>query len=53
MRTLTSGGIGFSLESATRATVPQQVLDDRAADLFALFLEREQEFGFNPAVVVE
>ena len=53
MQTLTSGGITFALAGATRDSVSQQVLDDRASALFGLFLERERDFGVNPAVVVE
>ena len=53
MDRLDSGGQSFSLASATREDSSQQHLDDRAAELFGLFLERERDFGFNPAVVVE
>lgn len=53
MQTLTSSGTRFALDGASRDTVPQQVLDDRASALFALFLERERDFGVNPNVVVE
>lgn len=53
MQILTVGDARFTLEGATRDTVSQQDLDQRAGALFALFLERERDFGFNPGVVVE
>lgn len=53
MQTLTSANAVFRLSAATRDNTPQAQLDQRAADLFALFLERERDYGFNPDVVVE
>lgn len=44
---------GFTLSARTRRETGQEQLDRAAAGLFALFGEREKEFSFNSAVVVE
>lgn len=43
----------FYTDILTIDATPRDVLDSAAAAIFALFLEREREFGFNPAVVTE
>lgn len=53
MQELISGGARFTLQAATRSTASQQELDAQAGAIFALFLAREREFGFNPQVVTE
>lgn len=45
-------GKDFTLEALT-STAPRAALDAAAAEIFGLFLQREQEFGVNPNVVVE
>lgn len=37
----------------TLRTASQADLDDAAGKLFAMFIEREKEFGFNPAITVD
>lgn len=44
---------GLHLSRKTLATASQAELDRTAGELFSMFIEREKEFGFNPAVVVD
>lgn len=43
----------FLLTTLALADTPQTVLDAEAAKIFALFLEREAEFGVHPAVDID
>lgn len=43
----------FKLQVCTLADTDKETLREQAAALFALFLEREAEFGFHPSVVVD
>ena len=47
------GGQPFMLETLNLATATRARLDEVAAELFGLFLAREEEFGFSPDVVTE
>ncbi|MEO7080920.1 MAG: GNAT family N-acetyltransferase [Flavobacteriales bacterium] len=46
-------GQRFQLQVFTLADTDKETLGEQASALFALFLEREAEFGFHPSVVVE
>ena len=46
-------GQRFTLETLNLATATRTRLDEVAAELFGLFLAREEEFGFSPDVVTE
>lgn len=43
---------GLSLIRKTSNSASQDDLDQAAGKLFAMFIEREKEFGFNPAITV-
>ena len=53
MPELTISDQGFMLTTLALADTPQTVLDAEAAQIFALFLEREAEFGVHPAVNID
>ena len=53
MSVLTIAEKTFWLTAFTRANTKAERLDSEAAALFAVFLEREAEFGFHPSVVVD
>jgi len=53
VETLEIGGQRFTLETLNLATATRARLDEVAAELFGLFLAREEEFGFSPDVVTE
>lgn len=44
---------GLSLTRKTLRNTSQTDLDDAASKLFSMFIEREKEFGFNPAIIVD
>lgn len=50
---ITIAGQTFTLEAMTAETASRDRLDAAAAEIFALFIAREAEFGFNPDVVTE
>jgi hypothetical protein len=43
----------LSLKRKTLRNASQAELDEAAGKLFSMFVEREKEFGFNPAIVVD
>ncbi len=53
MRLLDVDGQKFVVSVSTLADTPRAQLDAEAASIYALFADREREFGFNPNVVVE
>lgn len=53
MPELTISEQSFLLTTLALADTPQTVLDAEAAQIFALFLEREAEFGVHPAVDID
>ena len=53
MPELTISEQSFMLTTLALADTPQTVLDAEAAKIFALFLEREAEFGVHPAVNID
>ena len=53
MPELTISEQSFMLTTLALADTPQTVLDAEAAKIFALFLEREAEFGVHPAVDID
>ena len=53
MPTICCGESIFSIDFLSSDATPRDALDAAAGAIFSLFLEREREFDFNPAVVAE
>ncbi|MCB1882477.1 MAG: hypothetical protein KDG89_00535 [Geminicoccaceae bacterium] len=51
MQIIDIGESTFGLDLLTAATHSRDALDAEAGAIFALFLEREREFAFNPSIV--
>lgn len=53
MKSITVGSQTFEVNVFTLADTARSQLDAKARGIYEMFAERELEFGFNPAVIVE